>query len=590
MNTSLDLREQHPRVPWAVVAVGALAAVYIVAPILALGLRVPWGQLPETLRAPATQDLLRITLSSAALATILSTLLGTCLALWLQQLHRTAHLVRLVVYLPLALPPVVGGLALTALLGRRGLLGPLLEAAEIRVAFAFAGVVVAHIFVTLPFVVVAVDSALRQLDHEVVASARGVGMRPAEILRHITAPAIAPAVLTGAALACARSLGEFGTTITFAGSMPGITRTMSSGIYLEREVSADTAYALSAILIALAVLLLAAAGVPSLLRRHREAVARTLSPMNTETLRVLTAPVQSPREVSLVAGPHDVTFRGGAITAVVGPNGAGKTTLMRFLSGRLRGATVSADRVVMLTQNPGLPPTATVRQALSMVTKDDARTEELLGHAGLENLNHVRELSGGQAAQVALLRALAARPEVLVLDEPFAAMDVESAARWRHLLSVAAPDRTTVLVTHNLHDISALATDILVMEGGSITAKGYAQDLLAHPPNAFVASLAGLNLLEGTVADGVCTAGEIALPAPDVDDGSAWLAFPPTALYADAAGELSLQAVAAVGGGIVLAQTGPQRVRVSGVAGEPAPGASVRCRLDHDAVSVYPRM
>ena len=145
--------------------------------------------------------------------------------------------------------------------------------------------------------------------------------------------------------------------------MPGITRTMSSGIYLEREVSADTAYALSAILIALAVLLLAAAGVPSLLRRHREAVARTLSPMNTESLRALTAPVQSPREVSLVAGPHDVTFRGGAITAVVGPNGAGKTTLMRFLSGRLRGATVSADRVVMLTQNPGLPPTATVRQA-----------------------------------------------------------------------------------------------------------------------------------------------------------------------------------------------------------------------------------
>ena len=590
MDSALNLREQRPRVPWAVVAVGILAAVYIFAPIVALGLRVPWEQLPETLRAPATQDLLRITLSSAALATILSTILGTCLALWLQQLQRAAHAVRLVVYLPLALPPVVGGLALTARVGRRGLLGPLLELAQIRVAFAFAGVVVAHIFVTMPFVVVAVDSALRQLDHEVIASARGVGMRPGEILRHITAPAIAPAVLTGAALACARSFGEFGTTITFAGSMPGLTRTMSSGIYLEREVSADTAYALSAILIALAVLLLAAAGLPSLLHRHRAAAARTLSPMNSDALRALTAPSVTPPEVSLSAGPHDVTFRGGAITAVVGPNGAGKTTLMRFLSGRLLGATVSAQRVVMLTQNPGLPPTATVRQALTMVTKDEARTEELLDHAGLENLHHVHELSGGQAAQVALLRALAARPEVLVLDEPFAAMDVESAARWRHLLSVAAPDRTTVLVTHNLHDISALATDILVMEGGSITAKGTARDLLAQPPNEFVAQLAGLNLLKGTVTEGTFTSGEIVLPAPHVDEGAAWAAFPPTALTADRGGGLSLRAVAAVGGGDILADAGPHRLRVSAVAGDPAPGATVRCHLDHGAVSVYTRI
>lgn len=114
--------------------------------------------------------------------------------------------------------------------------------------------------------------------------------------------------------------------------------------------------------------------------------------------------------------------------------------------------------------------------------------------------------------------------------------------------------------------------------------------MLAQPPNTFVASLAGLNLLEGTVADGVFTADDIALPAPDVDDGSAWAAFPPTALYADANGEYSLQAVAAEGGGFVLATTGTQRVRVSGVAGEPAPGASVRCHLDHDAVSVYTRI
>ena len=186
------LREQRPRAPWLVIAAGVLAAIYILAPVLALGIRVPWEQLSDTLNSPTTHDLLRVSLSAAALSTVLSTILGTCLALWLQQLRRVSHLVRLVVYLPLAMPPVVGGLALTALLGRRGLLGPVLEQAGLQVSFAFPGVVAAHLFVTLPFVVVAVDSALRQLDPEVVASARGIGLSPGTILRRITLPRFPP--------------------------------------------------------------------------------------------------------------------------------------------------------------------------------------------------------------------------------------------------------------------------------------------------------------------------------------------------------------------------------------------------------------
>ena len=99
------LREQRSRAPWPVIAAGALASIYILAPILALGVRVPWGQLSGTLSSPTTHDLLRVSLSAAALSTVLSTVLGTCLALWLQQLRRASHLVRLVVYLPLAMPP-----------------------------------------------------------------------------------------------------------------------------------------------------------------------------------------------------------------------------------------------------------------------------------------------------------------------------------------------------------------------------------------------------------------------------------------------------------------------------------------------------
>lgn len=578
------LREKRPRVPWPVIAAGTLAAIYILAPVLALGLRVPWGQLSDTLSSPTTHDLLRVSLSAAALSTLLSTFLGTCLALWLQQLRRASHLVRLVVYLPLAMPPVVGGLALTALLGRRGLLGPVLEQAGLHISFAFPGVVAAHLFVTLPFVVVAVDSALRQLDPEVVASARGVGLSPSTILRHIILPAILPAVFTGGALAFARSLGEFGTTITFAGSLPGSTRTMPSGIYLEREVSADKAYALSAVLIGIAILTLTAAGMPLLLRRRREQAVRALQPMDPNALRAATAPLTPPHDLSVTVGDTTTTFRGGRVTAVVGPNGAGKTTLMRFTSGRLQGAQTNTERVIMLSQNPGLPPTATVAQALTMVTNDPRRTEELLKAAGLQELVHVSELSGGQAAQVALLRALAARPEVLVADEPFAAMDVESAARWRHLLRISAADRTTVIVTHSCVDLTTLADDVAVMEAGEVTSQGPADRLLEQPTTRFMAELAGVNVLRGSIRGDAF--------APD-RDGEHWAAFPQTALHFDPTGaqhatSLSATIVADLGS-TTLVDIDGQRVTVGQPARKTAPGQVVPVALDASALTVYTR-
>ena len=175
--------------------------------------------------------------------TVLTLILGTGLAVWMQQLGRGGLAARLLVFLPLAMPPVVGGLALTAAIGRRGLLGPWLEAMDLHFAFAFPGVVVAQMFVSLPFVVVAIDSALRQIDGEVLASARGIGMSPGRVLWKVTLPLVAPSIATGAGLAFARSLGEFGTTLTFAGSMPGVTRTVPLGIYLEREVDTEAAYA-----------------------------------------------------------------------------------------------------------------------------------------------------------------------------------------------------------------------------------------------------------------------------------------------------------------------------------------------------------
>ena len=488
-----------PRPPVVVVVLGVVGLLLILGPVLALGIRVPWSRVGEVLADPATAQLLTVSFASAAWATVITVGLGVPLAVWLRLLRRGGRLVRLLVLLPLAMPPVVGGLALTAAVGRRGVTAPLLDALGLQFAFAFPGVVLAHVFIALPFVVVTVDAAARQLDPEVGASAAGVGMSPGEILRKIQLPALLPAIATGAGLAFARSLGEFGTTLTFAGSMPGVTRTMPLGIYLERETDPGRAYVLGAVLIIAAVLVLGLAALPAALARTPEPRARRLGELDLERLRTLTAPVAGGQPV-LAGG---TAFPANRITAVVGPNGSGKSTLMGRVAGRLDGGDVDVDTrgVVLLTQRPGLPPTATVAGAVTMVTRDARRTTELLDAAGLTPLRDIAvpALSGGQAAQVALLRALAARPSVLILDEPLAAVDVASADRWRRLLASAAQDRTTLLVTHDPLEVATLSEHLVVLAGGEITAAGPTADLLTRPPDDFVATLAGIVRIVGIV-------------------------------------------------------------------------------------------
>ncbi|OHF35857.1 ATP-binding cassette domain-containing protein [Corynebacterium sp. HMSC074A01] len=501
-------------------AVGTLALfalALIILPVFALGVRVPFDRLGEILTSTDTRDLLRVTLSSAVCASVIAMVLGVPLALWLQHLRRGARLARLLVLLPLALPPVVAGLALSAFIGRRGIAAPLLDLLGWQFAFAFPGVVAAHVFIALPFVVITLDAALRQLDPEITSSAAAAGITPARTVRQIILPAVAPSLVSAAGLAFARSLGEFGTTLTFAGSMPGTTRTMPLGIYLAREVDAEVAYGLSAILIGLAVLTLAATALPALFSKRAPAQkARATGTIDVARLRELTRPAGGGSDVE-VEGVH---FPANTLTALVGPNGAGKTTLVGRIAGRLRGASVtvgdrlvdSADTrpvpayqrgVVLLTQNPGLPPTATASSAITMVTRDPQRTAELLAAAGLAELAGVpvRALSGGQAAQVSLVRALATRPAVLILDEPLAAIDVDAAAQWRQVLHAARHDRTTVLITHNALDVLALADHIAVMGRGRVRTFRPASEEVEAPATRFAARLVGANLLAGTVGE-----------------------------------------------------------------------------------------
>lgn len=235
----------------------AVGSLFVVVPLAAMLTRVDWTQLPALLTSPASLTALWLSLRTSAIATGLCVALGVPMALVLARTRfRGQDVLRSLVLLPLVLPPVVAGIALLVTFGRRGLLGESLEVLGLQIAFSTAAVVIAQTFVAMPFLVVSLEGALRTFGERYEAVAATLGATPTTVLRRVTLPMMAPALLSGAVLSFARALGEFGATITFAGSLEGTTRTLPLEIYLQREADPDAAIALSLLLILVAVLVI----------------------------------------------------------------------------------------------------------------------------------------------------------------------------------------------------------------------------------------------------------------------------------------------------------------------------------------------
>ena len=532
---------------------GALALCFLLLPLAFMLGRVNWASLGATLATDEASAALALSLRTCVMSLGVDLLLGVPAALLLSRPWRGVRVARILVALPLSLPPVVAGIALLAAFGRRSTLGALLSGAGLDIAFTTTAVVIAQVFVSLPFLIVTLESALRSREQGLDEMASSLGASPSRVFWQITLPTVLPGLGRGAALALARCLGEFGATLTFAGSMQGVTRTMPLQIYLARESDADLALALGVVLLGVAALVVALTETPweravSFLRARLSSTrpGRGSASEAASGARAGGSAAADPG-CSLVASDDDaagaavhvagtVTERGwnvdaalrpGLVTAVVGHNGAGKSTLAQVIAGTLRldsGRAQIGERVVddaatfvparrrgvaMVSQAPRIfthmSVVANVAFPLRVrgVGRAEAREAALdqLRAVGIADLAHRRasDLSGGQAARVAIARALVFRPEVLILDEPTAALDVEATAQVSAVLRerLMGAGITTLLVSHDIAEVLALASHMIVMGEGRVVEEGSPARVLASPTSVFAARLAGLNIVTG---------------------------------------------------------------------------------------------
>lgn len=249
-----------PSLPRWVLIPAAFGTLLVLLPLVAMAARVEWGDFWGLITSQSSLDALRLSLQTSATSALACVVLGVPLALFLARSELPGlPLLRSLVLIPLVLPPVVGGIALLYAFGRQGLIGQHLEVLGLQIAFSTTAVVLAQTFVALPFLVISLEGALRTAGTRYEVAAASLGARPSRVLLRVTLPLVLPSLLSGTVLSFARALGEFGATLTFAGSLQGTTRTLPLEIYLQRETDPDAAVALSFLLMVVAILVIAVA-------------------------------------------------------------------------------------------------------------------------------------------------------------------------------------------------------------------------------------------------------------------------------------------------------------------------------------------
>jgi len=240
--------------PTSIVLIAVGAITLLVLPLVGLMIQAPWGSLFSLLGNEATLTAIRVSAVVSLSAAALSIVIGVPLAFVLAKVDFPGKsIIRTIVTVPLVLPPVVTGVALIYGFGRNGLLGTVLG---FGLPFTTVGAVIAATVVAMPFLVLSVEGALRSVDPRFDQMAASLGAGPMHRWWRVSLPMIRPSILAGAVLAWARALGEFGATITFAGNVPGVTRTLPLEVSTAINSDPDRAVALSLLMLAVSLAVL----------------------------------------------------------------------------------------------------------------------------------------------------------------------------------------------------------------------------------------------------------------------------------------------------------------------------------------------
>ncbi len=489
---------------------GALLVLYLTYPIGAFVYRVMVGH-NEGWNVPGLWPALVVSVEGATISLAIGVVAGIPLAYVLA--HRRGWLsstVGVLVQLPLAIPPLICGIILIYIVGPYTFLGQL---SGERLTETMYGLVIAQSFVSAPFLVVVARSAFRAVDPSLGDVAATLGHGPLARFLRVEVPAAGDGIRTGMILMWLRAFGEYGTTVVLAYhpySIPVYVDNLFSSVPLsEAEAPTILAFAVAAIVVVVGRL-----KVPA--RDRRQSMPAPLAPVSTPP-----TPVGFDLDATVETFHLRVAHAGASQRlAVVGPSGSGKTVTLRALAGLLGpgvgtvtygGVDVSAVRTEQrrlgyVPQGYGLIPGRTVwQQATFGVNADPARAAWWLETLHLEGLldRFPEQLSGGQRQRVSLARALAMDPHVVLLDEPFSALDAPVRGELRRELRrlQREVDLSTVIVTHDPEEAAMLAEEIVVVSNGRVLQSGRCRDVYQRPASVEIGRLLGFdNLFEGVAA------------------------------------------------------------------------------------------
>ena len=493
--------------PW----LGGLIVVYLAVPLVAFAFRF-LSSPRRGFHVPGLFPSLFVSLESATISLALITLLGVPLAYVLARSPgRLTSLIGLVVLLPLALPPLMSGILLIYLVGPYTFLGQLFGG---HLTNSLAGIVLAQTFCAAPFLIVAARSAFGAVDPATLDMAATLGHSELSRFRHVALPLAAPGIRAGMVLAWLRAFGEYGAVIILAYhpfSLPVYTYNQFSGIGL------PTTLAPTALALAVAAVVVTLGRITP--RRHtaRPALVPAPDPPAATTPAPVTFDIDYRVGTFHLAVSHQ---SGGSSLAILGPSGSGKSSLLRSLAGlngrapgpvwyggrSVERIAVESRRVGYVAQGFSLYPHLTVWQHLLFAEgATPGRAAYWLDHLHLDGLQdrYPDQISGGQRQRVALAQALCRSPELLLLDEPFSALDAPVRLELRRELRRLQHDTglATVLVTHDPEEAAFLADEVIVISDGRALQSGSTRDLFTRPSSPEVARLLGVANLHRAVVD-----------------------------------------------------------------------------------------